>query len=206
MQQVGEETVYRTIRSATPSTWFLWLFTLGLWEIWRRQQQYVVTTRRVIVRRGLVYRRERIVPIDRLQDVTTRTGIMAGYVVLSSAGGSLGVERMGPVWNGTVRAIAAAIQQQMENSRGFAGAGLGGLPTVAPRPALHATPAQPPAFTLSPDGVYWWSGTAWIESAVAAPPGALQSPDGKAWHDGQAWHALRPAGDAPTQSGSGFLA
>lgn len=100
---------------------------------------------------------------------------------LSSAGGILGIESMGPIWNGTVRKLANAIQDQMQSVR----VPLGGMasPVMMP-PSAGSGP------TLSPDGNFWWNGIAWIASSQAAHPGPLLSPDSKAWYDGEKWHAL----------------
>ena len=43
---------------------------------------------------------------------------------------------------------------------------------------------------LSPDGRYWWDGTAWQDSQLVPPSSAPRSPDGAAWWDGTAWRPL----------------
>lgn len=43
---------------------------------------------------------------------------------------------------------------------------------------------------LSPDGLYWWDGTAWRSTAVSAPPHATRSPDGRWWWDGLNWRLV----------------
>jgi uncharacterized membrane protein YdbT with pleckstrin-like domain len=106
----GDEVVlFSAVPAAMPSVWLRWLITLGLYEIWRRRTKFIVTNRRVVWRQGLINRSERSIPISRIQDVTTHKGLLAGWVELSSAGGTTGVETMGPVWNASVDRMAQAI-------------------------------------------------------------------------------------------------
>jgi hypothetical protein len=59
----GEKIVYQ----AHPSAWTLavaYLFTLGLYELWRRATTVTVTSQRVVWQRGLVTRSRKAVPVD----------------------------------------------------------------------------------------------------------------------------------------------
>lgn len=47
---------------------------------------------------------------------------------------------------------------------------------------------------MSPDGAYWWDGSAWRDTTTSAPPNAPRSPDGRHWWDGGTW---RPIGSQP---------
>lgn len=58
--------------------------------------------------------------------------------------------------------------------------------TVMPAPTPTPTPT-PWTVLVSPDGRYWWDGTAWIDAACVAPAGAVCSPDGTRWWSGQEW-------------------
>jgi uncharacterized membrane protein YdbT with pleckstrin-like domain len=110
----GDEVVlFWALPAAMPAVWLRWLITLGLYEIWRRRTKFIVTNRRVVWRTGLINRTERSVPISRIQDVTTHKGLLAGWVELSSAGGTAGVETLGPVWNASVDRMAEAIDRQL---------------------------------------------------------------------------------------------
>jgi hypothetical protein len=51
-----------------------------------------------------------------------------------------------------------------------------------------AAPAGGP--TLSPDGRYWWDGTAWRDTGFSVPPSAPRSEDGHYWWDGARWRSV----------------
>jgi membrane protein YdbS with pleckstrin-like domain len=93
-----------------------YLFTLGLYEIWRRHRFFIVTNRRVAVANGVVIKNLKAIPIDRVQDVALHTRILTGGVSLSSAGGFLGVEAMEPLRKAKARALANAIQAAQSSS------------------------------------------------------------------------------------------
>ena len=109
----NEVALFAAVPAATPSIWLRWIVTLGFYEIWRRRTQFIVTNRRVVWRRGLINRSERSVPLSRVQDVTTRKGLLTGWVELSSAGGWEGVETLGLMWNPSVDRMAEAIDRQV---------------------------------------------------------------------------------------------
>ena len=111
--QPGEEIVYDCLPSAL-WTWSSYLLTFGLWAIWRRADRFVVTTHRVVVIRGIVSRYERAVPLTHIQDVTLRTpALHPSSVRLSTAGGTLGVQGMGPLSRAKARELADAIQREL---------------------------------------------------------------------------------------------
>jgi membrane protein YdbS with pleckstrin-like domain len=93
-----------------------YLFTVGLYEIWRRHRFFIITNRRVAVANGVVIKNLKAIPIDRVQDVALHTRVLTGGVSLSSAGGFLGVEAMGPLRRGKARALANAIQGAQSSS------------------------------------------------------------------------------------------
>ncbi len=112
----GESIVISATPAATFGVWARWVFTCGLYEIWRRQHRFTVTNQRVVVTKGILNRTERVVPLSKVQDVTVRTGLFTGYVVLSSAGGGLGIEQLGPVWRRQAGAIGDAITRQLRQA------------------------------------------------------------------------------------------
>jgi Bacterial PH domain/Short C-terminal domain len=95
--QPGEEMVLDMVPLAF-WTWPRYLYTFGLWAIWRSRHRFVLTKQRVVMTAGIISRRERTVPLAKVQDVTLRRSINSGgHLILSSAGGVLGVERIGPL-------------------------------------------------------------------------------------------------------------
>ena len=95
-----------------------YLFTLGLYEFWRRATHFVVTDQRVIIAKGRITKGQRSVPIDMVQDASVTTQLGLGWVVLSTAGGSLSVERLGPMAAPTARRMADVILGQRKHARG----------------------------------------------------------------------------------------
>jgi len=95
--QPGEEIVLDMVLSPF-WTWPRYLYTLGFWAFWRARHRFVLTNQRVIVTAGIVTSRQRTVPLARVQDVTLQRSILSGgHLILSSAGGPTGVERIGPL-------------------------------------------------------------------------------------------------------------
>lgn len=43
---------------------------------------------------------------------------------------------------------------------------------------------------LSPDGRYWWDGTAWHDGLQTPPPPSVRSADGAHWWDGASWRLV----------------
>ena len=51
-----------------------YIFSLGLFELWRRRTHFIVTDRRLIAVRGVVSRDRQIIPLDLVERVTVREG------------------------------------------------------------------------------------------------------------------------------------
>lgn len=107
---------------AWPSPWWTgvrYVWTLGLWELWRKRQQFIITNQRVIMRQGLVFQRSTSVPLDRIQDVDVTTSVLGGAtIMLSSAGGLLGTEQIGPLTRDEGARFANTLQQAIFNTQG----------------------------------------------------------------------------------------
>ncbi len=87
-----------------------YIVTLGLWAIWRSRHHFLLTNQRVLIVKGIVSKSEQAVPLARIQDVSLQRSLLAGgHVQLSSAGGGLGIERMGPLTHDRARQFADAI-------------------------------------------------------------------------------------------------
>jgi hypothetical protein len=80
--QRGEEVVL-VARPARGATWPRYLYTLGMYGIWRKRHTFVVTDRRILIGRGIFVRTERSIPFGRVDDaVYTRRG-WSGYSELA---------------------------------------------------------------------------------------------------------------------------
>ena len=118
------------ILDETPSafwTWPLYVFTLGLWSIWRSRHRFILTSQRVIVRKGIISKSEQTVQLARIQDVNVvRSLIAGGSIAISSAGGALSIRKIGPL----TRAKAAEFAEKMSDSLPTRGEGLGSAPAA----------------------------------------------------------------------------
>lgn len=86
--------------------------TLGLWAIWRSRHHFLLTNQRLIIAKGIVSKSEQSVPLARIQDVVLqRSLITGGWVRISSAGGGLGIERIGPLTREKARQFGDALHQ-----------------------------------------------------------------------------------------------
>jgi len=111
--QQGETVVLDVLPSAF---WTIgkYICTLGLWAIWRSRHHFVLTNQRVLVLQGIVSKGEKSVPLSRIQDVTLSRSILSGgQVALSSAGGSLSIQRIGPLTREAAREFADAIGERI---------------------------------------------------------------------------------------------
>jgi hypothetical protein len=100
--QRGEEIVLVS-RPARGGTWPKYLYTLGLYGIWRKRHTFVLTDRRILVGQGVVMRTECSIPFGRVDDAVYTCRGWSGYseVVCHDRFGWR-VERIGPL--STVRA------------------------------------------------------------------------------------------------------
>jgi membrane protein YdbS with pleckstrin-like domain len=97
----------------------LYLGTLGLWAIWRRRHHFLLTNQRVMMVLGIVNKHERSVPLSRIQDISLHRSLLeGGHVALSSAGGSLGIERIGPLTRNGAREFADALSELLRVQHG----------------------------------------------------------------------------------------
>jgi len=86
------EQVRRVIRPWWFATILYYVVTLGLWEIWRRRNYAVMTDQRVIIGHGIVLlKRQQNLPLAKIQDASYSRRLWVADVLISSAGGELGV-------------------------------------------------------------------------------------------------------------------
>jgi membrane protein YdbS with pleckstrin-like domain len=100
-----------------PSSWWTlgrFVATLGLWAIWRKRHRFILTNQRIIVSKGIVSKSEQSVPLSRVQDAHMhRSPLTGGRVALSTAGGSLGVEYIGPLTQADALTFADALTPRL---------------------------------------------------------------------------------------------
>jgi hypothetical protein len=168
----GERTLVSTREAITLGRWIAVLCTLGLWLLWWLARVYTVTDRRVIVRRGLIFRSEQSVLLTKVQDVIVNKGPLIAHVRLSSAGGSLGFENIGPLrpWRADRFAQAIMAAQQAPQTA---------QPAPAPSPTTvssvsrgQASMQSAPAGQFSEDGRWRWDGAQWVPAAPSPGPTA----------------------------------
>lgn len=114
--QPGERVVFTT-RPGAFTLYPAYIFTLGLYELTRRQAHFTVTDQRVIHSSGLLTRRERSVPVDQVQDAAVVTQLGVGKVVVSTAGGRLSTLIFGPMGSKTAHRMAEVILAQRATTR-----------------------------------------------------------------------------------------
>lgn len=51
-------------------------------------------------------------------------------------------------------------------------------------------PIDAPVIQVSPDGLQWWDGAQWKDTASSYPQHAFHNPTGNEWWDGQGWHPV----------------
>jgi len=85
--------------------------TLGLWELNRKTTFFAVTSRRLIVARGIVRRHTRSIPLSAIVDVDLVEGLWEGTVRVSERGAHSpeDVVEMGPLRTATARRLASVI-------------------------------------------------------------------------------------------------
>jgi len=153
-------------------TALVYVVTFGLWAVWRSRHHFVLTNQRVLVCNGIVTKGEKSVPIARLQDVTlVRSLLSGGHVRMSSAGGTISVQQIGPLSRENARRFADAISTRIQHG----GDGLGGVPPGTSLPARSfppfppSVPAQWAPDPLGEHDLRYWDGQRWTAYVASAP-------------------------------------
>lgn len=113
------EVVVLAMRPSKTVTCGLYVITIGLWEIWRRRHQYIVTDQHAILVKGIVSRSERSLPLDRVQDATTSRQLWVGAVVVSTAGGQGSALKMTGLSSKQSRRLSSEILAAVKNQSGY---------------------------------------------------------------------------------------
>jgi hypothetical protein len=105
------ETVIVMARPSRGVTWPKYLYTLGLYGIWRKRHTFVLTDRRILAGEGVFNRSERSIPLSRVEDASFRRRGLAAYCdVLVTARGPRRTERLGPLSGRAARRFAREVQ------------------------------------------------------------------------------------------------
>jgi membrane protein YdbS with pleckstrin-like domain len=99
-----------------PSGWPVvpfYVFSVGLYEFWRRAKVYALTDQQVLVRKGRLNKTEQNLPLRYVQDARMTHSLGIGAVEVSTAGGtSASLSKMDSLKTSEARRLADAIIAQ----------------------------------------------------------------------------------------------
>lgn len=105
-----DEEIIKVVKLSSWWTSPRYVITLGFWEIWRRRHRFVLTNQRVVLTKGVINKTERSAPLGRIQDAQLhRSPFTGGRVILTTAGGSLGIESIRPLTRADAVALTDAL-------------------------------------------------------------------------------------------------
>jgi membrane protein YdbS with pleckstrin-like domain len=91
-----------------------YLYTLGLYGIWRKRHIYVLTDERLMTGRGVVNRTETSIPMNRIDEVGfVRRGFGSYCQIVLTAHGRRRMELVGPLLARDARRLAGEIQTRI---------------------------------------------------------------------------------------------
>jgi len=79
-----QSVVFSAHPAITPATVLAWVFTLGLFEVWRRRHTFTVTPTHVLVSRGVFLPRTQSLALERLDHIYWHSDASTGRVILSA--------------------------------------------------------------------------------------------------------------------------
>lgn len=93
-----DEPVLVKVNPSRIATFYKYLFTLGLYGIWRKRNTSVVTDRRVVIGRGILNREEWSIPMSRIVDARyVRRGLHSYASLVFVERGQHRAEDVGPL-------------------------------------------------------------------------------------------------------------
>jgi hypothetical protein len=105
------ETMIVMARPSRRVTWPKYLYTLGIYGIWRKRHVFVLTDRRILAGEGVFNRSERSIPLTRVDDASYRRRGLAAYCdVVVMSRGTRRTERLGPLSARAARRFAREVQ------------------------------------------------------------------------------------------------
>lgn len=110
----GGESVVMVVRPSRTLSLGKYLYTLGLYGIWRKRHVYVLTDTRLLIGKGVINRTENSIPMNRIEDVGfVRRGPGAYCQIVISAHGRRRTELVGPLVAKDARRLAGEIQARI---------------------------------------------------------------------------------------------
>jgi len=105
------------IMSASPSAaanFYKYIYTLGFYELWRRSDTAVVTSRRLLISRGIFNREERSIAMSHVEGARyVRRGLNSYAQVTIVDRGGRKSERIGPMSARAARRFVAEVLQRI---------------------------------------------------------------------------------------------
>lgn len=140
MGESDGERVLLAVRRGGFTNAFAMVITLGSYWFWWRAGVLTVSSREVAWRSGLLLQREhRVLPVDRIQDVSVTHWLTSSSLVMSTAGGTPSNTRIGPLGR-TSATRAGELIRNLIGERSYAAARHSGA--SQPVPALSSIPDQ----------------------------------------------------------------
>ncbi len=110
----GGESIVMVVRPSRALSFGKYLYTLGLYGIWRKRQVYVLTDERLMTGKGVVNRTETSIPINRIDEVGfVRRGLGSYCQIVLTAHGRRRLELVGPLLAKDARRMAGEIQTRI---------------------------------------------------------------------------------------------
>jgi len=107
----------QAIMSASPSVaanFYKYLYTFGLYELWRRRDTAVVTSKRLLISRGIFNREERSIAMSHIEGARyVRRGLNSYAQITIVDRGGRKSERIGPMSARAARRFVAEVLQRI---------------------------------------------------------------------------------------------
>ena len=108
------ESIVMVVRPSRALSLGKYLYTLGLYGIWRKRQVYVLTDDRLMSGKGVINRTEVSIPIGRIDEVGfVRRGLGSYCQIVLTAHGRRRMELVGPLLAKDARRLAGEIQARI---------------------------------------------------------------------------------------------
>ena len=110
----GGESVVMIVRPSRALSLGKYIYTLGLYGIWRKRHVYVLTDTRLMIGKGVVSRTETSIPMNRVEEASfVRRGLGSYCQIVLMAHGRRRTELVGPLLAKDARRLAGEIQARI---------------------------------------------------------------------------------------------